>query len=224
MLGSKNIKAIVAHGKNVKFKAMDNDKLQKIKKSSTKKINRNRITSVNYRKYGTLSHVNICNGKAILPVRNFSDGQHPEAHKVSGELYAEKYTIGHKTCKPCSILCGHEGEYNGKKMAIPEYETTGLLGPTLNIFDPLAIAEWNDLCGKLGIDTITVGSVLGWAMEATEKGILQSDLKFGVQDHIEKTISDIAYRKDLGDDLANGTRWLAEKHGGKDFAINVKET
>jgi aldehyde:ferredoxin oxidoreductase len=107
-------------------------------------------------------------------------------------------------------------------MAIPEYESTGLLGPNLEVFDPVAIAKWNDQCGKLGIDTITAGSVLGWTMEATEKGLIETGLKFGSIDKIEETINDIAYRRNIGDDLANGTRKLSEKYGGKEFAIHVK--
>jgi aldehyde:ferredoxin oxidoreductase len=222
VLGSKNIKAIVAIGKKMKLKGMADNQLQKVKKTGTKYINNNRVTSKEYRNYGTNSHVKQCNRAGILPVRNFKDGSHTDAHKVSGELYAEKYTKRHKTCKPCTILCGHEGEFEGKKMAIPEYESTGLLGPNLEIFDPVAIAKWNEQCGRLGLDTITTGSVLGWAMEATEKGLIKSDLKFGSTQEVEQAINDIAYRKNLGNDLADGTRKLSEKYGGKEFAIHVK--
>jgi aldehyde:ferredoxin oxidoreductase len=222
VLGSKNIKAIVAVGEKMKLVGVKDADLQVVKKTGTKFINSNRVTSVEYRNYGTNSHINQCNKAEILPVRNFKDGSHPEAHKVSGELYAEKYTKRHKTCKPCTILCGHEGEFEGQKMAIPEYESTGLLGPNLEVFDPVAIAKWNDQCGKLGIDTITAGSVLGWTMEATEKGLIETGLKFGSIDKIEETINDIAYRRNIGDDLANGTRKLSEKYGGKEFAIHVK--
>ena len=222
VLGSKKIKAIVAVGKKMKLKGVKDAKLQKVKKTGTKFINNNKVTSIEYRGYGTNSHVNQCNKTRILPVRNFKDGSHPEAHKVSGELYAEKYTKRHKTCKPCTILCGHEGEFEGKKMAIPEYESTGLLGPNLEVFDPVAIAKWNDQCGKLGLDTITTGSVLGWAMEAAEKGLIESDLKFGSINEVEQIINDIAYRKGLGNDLAEGTKKLSEKFGGKEFAIHVK--
>ncbi|MCK4661724.1 MAG: aldehyde ferredoxin oxidoreductase family protein [Bacteroidales bacterium] len=222
VLGSKNIKAIVAIGQKIKLKPVKAQKLQSVKKLGTKYINQNYITSQKYRNFGTNSHVNICNKVGLLPVRNFSESFHLDAHKVSGELYAEKFTKRHKTCKPCSILCGHEGEFNGKVMAIPEYETTGLFGPNLEVFDPVAIAEWNDQCGKLGIDTITAGSVLAWAMEATEKGLIKSNLKFGSTKNIEQALNEIACRKGLGNDLANGTRALSEKYGGKEYAIHVK--
>lgn len=222
VLGSKNVKAIVAHGKKIKITPVDKPALDKIKKRGTKYINQNEITSVNYRKYGTNSHVLRCNASGILPVRNFTRGSHPEAEKVSGELYAQKYTKKYSTCKPCTILCGHAGEFSGHMMQIPEYESTGLLGPNIEIFDPELIAKVNDICGKVGVDTISTGGVLAWAMEATEKGLIESNLKFGKGDNLEQTIYDIANRKGLGDDLANGSRKLAEKFGGIEFAIQVK--
>ncbi len=222
VMGSKNVKAIVAHGKKIKINPVDKPSLDKAKKRGTKYINQNQVTSVNYRKYGTNTHVLQCNDSGILPVRNFTEGSHSEAHKVSGELYAEKFTKKFSTCKPCTILCGHAGEFSGEMMQIPEYESTGLLGPNLEIFDPELIAKWNDVCGKVGIDTISAGGVLAWAMEASEKGMLKSDLKFGKGDNIEQTIYDIANRKGVGDDLANGTRKLAEKFGGNEFAMHVK--
>lgn len=222
VMGSKNIKAIVACGKKLKHEAADPVLFEKQKKLGRKYINSNEITSEKYRTYGTNAHVNLCNAKGILPVQNFSDGNHPEAFKVSGELYAEKFTKKYSTCKSCAILCGHKGEFNGEMMQIPEYESTALLGPNLEIFDPVAIAQWNDSCGKLGLDTISTGNVLGWAMEASKKGLLDSSLEFGKGSNIGQTIKDIAYRKGLGNDLAEGTRILSEKYGGKDFAIHVK--
>lgn len=222
VMGSKNLKAIAVNGKKIKIIAKHPEKLQELKKLGTAYINRNSITGTAYRNFGTNSHVLKCNASKILPVRNFSSGSHSDAKNISGELYAEKFTKRHHTCKPCSILCGHEGEFNGKRMAIPEYESTGLLGSNLSVFDPVAVAEWNHLCGLLGLDSITMGSVLGWTMEATEKGLVASDLSFGKADNIAQTITDTAYRRGLGNELANGTRSLSQKFGGTEFAAHVK--
>ena len=222
VMGSKNLKAISAIGGKIKFKAKEPEKLQALKKLGTDYINQNYSTGTAYRNLGTNSHILLCNESKILPVRNFSSGSHPDAKNISGELYAEKFTRRHRTCKPCTILCGHEGEFNGEKMAIPEYESTGLLGSNLSVFDPVAIAEWNTLCGLLGMDTMTMGSVLGWTMEATEKGLIKSDLSFGKSENIARTITDTAYRKGLGNELADGTRILSQKYGGTEFAAQVK--
>lgn len=222
VLGSKNIKAIVAKGKKMAAPVSDEQALAKVKKRSIKYLNRNAITSHEYRKFGTNSHVNKCNENGLLPVRNFSESTHPEAHMISGEHYAKTFKSKYSTCKSCGILCGHKGEFNGRVMQIPEYETTGLLGSNLQIFDPVAIAKWNDTCGKLGLDTISTGGVLGWAMEATEKGLIETDLKFGEGHNIDQTLHDIANLKGFGKELAKGSRKLSEKYGGIDFAIHVK--
>ncbi len=222
VLGSKNLKGMVAKGKEFKIVPVNRKKFDRAKKTMAKYINNNTMTSYSYRNFGTMANVNLSNAAGILPVRNFTGGSHGEAHKISGEVFHEKFNTTYHTCKPCTILCGHKGTFEGKELSNPEYETTGLMGSNLEIFDPVTIARWNDVCGRMGMDTITTGGTLAWAMEATEKGLFKSDLKFGKPDNIEKTLKDIALRKGIGDELANGSRWLSKKYGGEDFAIHVK--
>ncbi len=223
VMGSKNLKGIVAHGKEFKIIPKNQEAFKVSKKLGTKYINQNNMTSVLYRKYGTNSHVVVCNETKILPVRNFAKGSHKDASKVSGELFKLEFNSTFSTCKPCTIMCGHKGTFkDGRVMQIPEYETTGLFGPNLEIFDPQLIAEWNDLAGNLGLDTISLANTLGFVMEATEKGLMKTELQFGKADNIEKHIKQIAAAKGIGAELGNGTRWLSEKYGGKDFAIHVK--
>ncbi|MBU1171428.1 MAG: aldehyde ferredoxin oxidoreductase family protein [Proteobacteria bacterium] len=223
VMGSKNLKAIVAKGKTHKIIPHDPEKLQKIVKRANKYIKNNHFVGGLYKNYGTSANVTICNTGGILPVNNFQAGSHPDAPQVSGETMAEKYPSKPSTCKPCSIGCGHKGRHpDGSMHQIPEYETVGLLGTNLGIFDAGRITEWNDLCGKMGMDTISTGSVIGWAMEAGEKGLFESDLTFGNPEGIAETISRIANKQGIGKDLGQGTRRLAEKFGGLDFAIQVK--
>jgi aldehyde:ferredoxin oxidoreductase len=135
----------------------------------------------------------------------------------------KKYNTRPSTCLPCRILCGHKGTYpDGSVRQIPEYETTSLLGPNIGIFDTDQISQWNDLCGAMGLDTISTGATIAWAMEAGEKGIFPTDLRFGRPEGVAETIEAIARREGAGDMLANGTRRLAAKHGGADFAIQIK--
>jgi aldehyde:ferredoxin oxidoreductase len=164
----------------------------------------------------------LSNKAGILPVRNFTGGSHGEAHKVSGERIMEKYNGKFDTCKPCSILCGHKATFNGTENPVPEYETTGLLGPNLEIFDPVAISEFNEICGRMGMDTISSGGTIAWAMEATEKGLFKSDLKFGSAPGVSKALLDIAHARGIGKELGMGSRWLSKKYGGEDFAMHVK--
>jgi aldehyde:ferredoxin oxidoreductase len=222
VLGAKKLKGIVAAGKEVKIVPSDRVKFSRASNRLKKYINSNSMTSVSYRNFGTNANVNLCNAAGILPVRNFTSGSHKDARHVSGEEIAENFSIKFSTCKPCSILCGHKFEAGGKMVQVPEYETTGLLGTNLEIFDPVLIAEWNDICGEMGMDTISAGGTIAWAMEAGEKKIFNTGLKFGSPRGISKTLKDIALKKGKGKELAMGSRALSKKYGGEDFAIQVK--
>jgi len=222
VMGAKNLKAIVAKGGAFKIVPKNPDRFEKVKKRATAYMNRNSPT-VNYRKFGTSSNVGWCNDGGILPVNNFQGGRHESAKKVSGEAMQERYQTRHHTCKPCTILCGHKGTLaDGSVHTVPEYETVGLLGPNLGIYDPDQIVEWNDLCGRVGVDTISTGAVLGWVMEAGEKGLLDTSLRFGSWEGVKEAILDMAHGRGFGQEMARGTRWLSEKYGGREFAVHVK--
>jgi len=222
VLGSKNLKGIVAKGKEFKILPVKKAKFDKTRKKLLKYINANDVTSKSYRNFGTNANVNLCNAGGILPVRNFTGGAHGEAHKISGEDMAEKYDTKYSTCKPCSILCGHKANFDGVVRQVPEYETTALFGSNLEIFEPVKIAEWNDQCSRLGIDTISTAGTIAWTMEATEKGLIKSNLKFGSTDGIKEMIDNISNKKGIGEDLAMGVRFLGKKYGGSNFAMHVK--
>ena len=221
VLGAKNLKAVVATGGMYKIRPANKDLFDKVKKRATSYIQRNE-SSVNYKHLGTNANLKPINDACMLPINNFKDGQHEDAHKISGETLQTKHKTKHSTCKPCTILCGHKGDFGGVERALPEYETIGLLGANIGIFDSEKIAEWNDICSEIGIDTISAGGTLAWAMEATEKGILESDLKFGKADGISEMLKSIGHREGLGNDLAEGSRALSQKYGGADYAIHVK--
>lgn len=223
VMGSKNLKAIVARGRSHKIGVHDIAKFKKVVKKANRYIQNNHFVGGLYKNFGTSANVTICNNGGILPVHNFRDGSHAQANEVSGETIKEAYGTTPSSCKFCPVRCGHKGTYaDGKEHQIPEYETIGLLGPNLGIFDMEKITLWNDLCGKLGMDTISTGAVLGWAMEAGEKNLLDSGLAFGNPDGISDVIIQTAKRSGIGKKLSQGTRRLAEKYGGNAFAIQVK--
>ncbi len=221
VLGAKNLKAVVATGGTYKIRPANKVLFDKVKKRATSYIKKNE-SSVNYKHFGTNANLKPINEACMLPINNFKDGQHSEAHKISGETIQSKHNTKHSTCKPCSILCGHKGDFGGVEKAVPEYETIGLLGSNIGVFDSDKIAEWNEICSEVGIDTISAGGTLAWAMEATEKGLLESDLSFGKAEGISEILRAIGQRDGLGDDLAEGTRALSEKFGGSEYAIHVK--
>lgn len=223
VMGAKWLKAIVARGGKFKIVPKNIRLFQKVHQKAVRQINANLITGRLYRNYGTAANFKFCQRGNIVPVENFRYGDHELVDHVTGEAMEAKYKTRPYTCVPCSILCGHKGNYpDGAVRKIPEYETTAMLGPNLGIYDTDWISRWNDQCGRLGLDTISTGSTLAFAMEAGERGLLATNLKFGSPDGIAETIEDIAYRRRFGAELANGTRWLSEKYGGKEFAMQVK--
>jgi len=222
VMGSKNLKAVVSRGKEVQYEPVLPELFQKTTAKAKKYIHRNNM-SKGYRAFGTNTNVRPGIKKGFSPVHNFRDRYHPDTEKTSGEAMAKRYNTRHSACRHCSVLCGHKGVFpDGKMRQIPEYETIGMFGSNIDNFDPDRIAVWNEEMNELGMDTISAGGTLAWAMEAGEKGIRETDLKFGHVDNISSTLKDIALRRGAGDELADGTKHLSEKYGGKDFAMHVK--
>ncbi|MDY6903435.1 MAG: aldehyde ferredoxin oxidoreductase family protein [Thermodesulfobacteriota bacterium] len=222
VMGAKQLKGLVAKGKHYKIVPKNQKAFKKIKKKANNFINANPWTSVANRLYGTLSIVNNTKSSGLLPVRNFQDGTSANAYKITGETVRRQYNPKHHICKPCTIMCGKKAVFNGQEMPVPEYETMGLLGSNLDIFDPAIIAQWNKICGDMGMDTMSAGGTVAWVMEAAEKGLVQSDLRFGNPDGVSEALYDIGYSREFGKEMAGGSRGLSEKYGGADFAMNVK--
>lgn len=222
VMGSKNLKGIVAEGGVFKILPADQKRFDKVKRKALAWINRNQMTSVVYRKYGTPANTNLSNAAGILPVNNFSAGSHPDAYKISGEGMKAEFDTKPHTCKPCSILCGKKGTFAGKNLPVPEFETVGLLGSNIGVFDPVVITEWNRLCAEMGMDTISAGGTIAWVMEAAKRDIIESPLRFGSPEGIADALMDIAYMRGFGAEMALGSRELSRRYGGEDFAIQVK--
>ncbi len=222
VMGAKRLKAIVATGRAYSIEPADPKAFAKYNERARKYINRNAFV-LGYRAYGTNFGVNPGVDSGFAPVRNFRDRTDERCRALSGEAMAERYDTRHAACAPCTVLCGHKGTYpDGATRHIPEYETVGLWGGNVLNFDPDLVALWNDRMNELGIDTISCGGTASWAMEAAEKGLRPSELAFGKTENIPAMLDDIAYRRGEGAELAEGTRRLARRYGGLDFAIQVK--
>lgn len=222
VMGAKNLKAIVARGGNFKILPADPELFEKAKQKAARYIKSNIMTSATYTTFGTRANVVPSNKANILPINNFSDGHDDRAVNLSGEVINRAHHTSHSTCKPCSILCGQKGEFGGKVLPVPEFETVGLLGSNLGIFDTNRIAEFNRICGEMGMDTISAGGTLAWVMEASAKALVESPLKFGSADGVVQALTDMAHCRGFGAEMARGVRSLSEKYGGKEFAMHVK--
>ncbi|MCP3876462.1 MAG: aldehyde ferredoxin oxidoreductase family protein [Desulfobacteraceae bacterium] len=221
VMGSKNLKAIVAVKGKYSIVPVHKNQFRKHNKRANQYIIRNKISRMN-RQFGTAANAKPIIKNNMLPVNNFTYGNHPKANDITGEVIKENHNTSYHTCKPCSILCGHKGKFDGKITNVPEYETLALLGANIGIFDPNKISRFNEICNKKGMDTISAGGTLAWVMEATQKGLVKTNLKFGSSKQIEKALETIANLEGFGKQMAKGSRELSNEFGGKEFAIQVK--
>ena len=222
VFGAKRLKAVLARGVQVSIHPSDPERFARSRSKARTYLLRNETTGRLYRNFGTNTNLNLNNAASILPVRNFQLGRHDQAFRLSGERIREIFETRHHTCKPCSILCGHQGRVGESMLPVPEYETMALLGTNLGVFDPEQIFEWNRICNTLGMDTISAGGTLAWLMEAGAQRLIETGLRFGSPAGISDILFDIALARGLGRDLGRGTRWLAGHYGGQDFAMHVK--
>jgi aldehyde:ferredoxin oxidoreductase len=156
-----------------------------------------------------------------LPTRNYQEAQFEHASEISGEAIHKEYDVKPEPCCPCPIACPATLD---DKHDRPEYETLAMLGSNTGNKDLHAIVEANTLCNRLGLDTISTGGVLGFAMECSQKGIIEEDIEFGKPEQLRELIRKIAYREGIGDLLANGVRKASEELGkeAEGIAVHVK--
>lgn len=221
VMGSKNLKAVVASGSK-KVPVHDEEGFKGVVKKWIQLLKDNPATGEILPSYGTANLINTANATGTLPTRNFARGTFELAEQVSGEAMAEKHLVKNIGCVSCTIRCGRQVRMGDKIVKGPEYETLGLLGPNLENGDLMKIIEWNYQLDLLGMDTISAGSSIGFAMELNEKGLWNNGLEFGKTDNVAAVFEDIAYRRGIGADLAEGVKRLAEKYGGGDFAMHSK--
>lgn len=178
---------------------------------------------------GMLPNVNEATG---LPYRNHQDDRVPDVSTIHHEVI-DSYITGREACSSCNVICGAvlEFERDGRSYRSErlDHESCWALGPLCGILDLTAIMEANYLCDQMGIDTMTAGSTIAWAMEMTEKGLLTKDetdgldFTFGNADVLRPALLSIGAREGFGGVLALGSRGAARKLGkGEEYAMQVK--
>ena len=221
VMGSKNVKAVAARG-NGRITVADRDRFLTLKKEIAEKIRENAISGGGLPRFGTAVLVNIINENYILPTRNFQTAHFPAAENVSGERMADTILSGKMGCQTCVIQCGRDIEIEGKRTAGPEYETIWAFGPDCGIDDLAAVSEANNLCNDLGLDTISTGSTIACAMELSEKGYIDEEIRFGDAEQMVDLARRIGYRDGIGDELAEGSFRFARRHGHPELSMSVK--
>lgn len=222
LMGSKNLKAVVASGTNL-VKVKNVDKYRKLCIKWTNRLKTHPLTGVQLPKLGTAGLLTTMNTRHILATKNFSQGQFEGYEKISGEELTEKHLVRNVGCLTCPIQCARVVNVKGKEVKGPEVETLGLLGANILNDNMEKILEWNNELDELGMDTISLAGTIAFAMELNEKGVWNNGLSFGKIDNLSDMFDKIAHREgEVGNLLAEGTKRLGEKFGGKEYCINAK--
>ena len=221
VMGWKNLKAITAAGSHT-VPVQNQEKTKAWIKKWFAYLQKHPLTGDQLPRLGTAGLVSSMQMHGLLSTKNYSAGQFEDFEQVSGEYLAENFNITNKGCQTCPIRCARTVQVQGKNVKGPELETLGLLGGNICNNDLQKILDWNYQLDELGMDTISTANTIAWAMEANEKGLWDNGLKFGSVEDLSAIFDDIAHRRGIGDELAQGSKRLSEKYGGKEFAMHVK--
>ncbi len=231
VMGSKNLKAIAVRGDRG-IQVADKMALQEAVEEAVGAILGDPLYEA-AKTYGTLAITPLAQALGFLPTRNFQESTFGGAEKLSGKIFLEKYATKHKGCYNCPVACSRfyrvpDGPYVSTRGEGPEYESVSALGAKCGNDNFEAILHANTLCNQLGLDTISTGNVIAWAMECCEKGILSQaqleglDLRFGNDGAMIELIKKIAAREGIGDLLAEGSYRASQKIGGGDWVVHSK--
>ena len=230
VFADKKVKALVARWGSVTMKTnnpADIDAVKKVTKKHAKEINELDPKQRRMATVGTTHIVPIMNDHDCLPVNNFQYGTHPEGKNVGEDVYDRIFDKGFDGCwKGCAVACAHmvkdfvpvSGPYKGKKVVVdgPEYETAAGCGSNLGIFDPFAVLEINFYCDAYGLDTISVGTAIGFVMECYERGLIADqhtggmDLSFGNKVNALELIHQMAEGEGFGAIVGKGIRQMKQ--------------
>ena len=227
VMGSKNLKAISVSGTG-SVNVADPDEFGRLVLQVREALSSDPKAGHHYHLYGTSGGVLGANEDGSLPAYNFSVAGIDDAYPISGQCFVEKgYLANRVGCFACTIGCHRyttvkDGRFLGTHAGGPEYETVVSLGAGTGVVDTEVVLKANELCNIMGLDTISTGVVIQWAMESYERGVLSNadtdglELRFGNSDALLALICKIASREDkLGDLLAEGVQ-RASKKVGKD--------
>ena len=231
VMGAKNLKAIAVRGTQ-RPHYYDETKLRQSVREAIVKI---KEANMGMSLWGTAGGIPKAEASGDFPLKNWREGSWPEgAEKLSGQRIRETIFVRDYRCFACPIGCGKDVKVveNGQEKTAsgPEYETIAGFGGMCLVDDLNAVALANDLCNRLGLDTISVSSAIAFAIEAFERGLIGREdtggleLMWGDGKAVIRLVEDIAYRRGIGELLAKGVRKAAQELGGEAeaFAVHVK--
>jgi aldehyde:ferredoxin oxidoreductase len=226
--GAKNLKAVAAHRGIHPAVAHPGELARLAGKLRERSLG---PATAKYRTLGTTANLALFNRLAALPSWNFRRSTFPAAERLSGETLASDRRVRRRSCAGCTVGCEHvfRSARTGAARRL-EYETLFALGPLVGVDDPDAVLAAAEVCDRLGMDTISAGGTVAWALEAEERGLLEAaglgplGASFGDGDGIAGVLEAIGSRSGVGDLLAEGSLRAARAVGGgaEGFAMQVK--
>lgn len=234
VMGSKNLKAVAIKGTNeIRFK--DKESILDTSRWYASYFKENPL-SLGFYLYGTAGGTLRTSEGGMLPTRNFREGSFDKAEDISGQRMAETILIKREGCFACPVKCKRVVKVDRDDLKVdpkfggPEYETIGAMGSMCGIGNLEVISKAHELCNDLGLDTISAGVTISFAMECYEKGIIDNtitegiDLNFGNSNALLKLIEDIAHVRGFGSILSKGTKRVSKifGEGSEKFAMHVK--
>ncbi|UCE55571.1 MAG: aldehyde ferredoxin oxidoreductase family protein [Desulfobacterales bacterium] len=228
LFGSKNLKAAAVRGTG-RLTIADPPGFMKLCQELDHRI----MTHPEYdrrRDMGSTLLMKALNGIGILPTNHFQDGVCNYVDRISGETLAEKYKVKNKSCFNCNIHCSRYYLTNGIESEGPEYETLCSYTCRIGIDDLEFALKMNAFLNRMGMDSLSSGETIGWAMECVQRGLLTKDdfdgldFTWGNRKTVEKLLSMIIRREGIGDAFAEGTLSLARRYGKgtEEYALQVK--
>ncbi|MBU1565755.1 MAG: aldehyde ferredoxin oxidoreductase family protein [Proteobacteria bacterium] len=225
VMGAKLVKAVVFQGDRKRTYADPEGVAEYARNFSSTNMEHPGVKA--YKKMGTTMMVTLMNNVGAFPARYWNQGSCDHAEEISGERYHAEHEVKPHACAKCFMACGRmarllKGRHKDLKLEGPEYETIYSFGGLCMITEMEEIAYLNDLCDRLGMDTITAGNLCALLMEAKSKGRVEYPMQYGDADQVVALIEKIAAREDIGDVLADGIIAASEQWGLSDLAIHVK--
>lgn len=234
VFGSKNLKAIVIRGRSQGISCANIDEVMRLQREHRIKMASNPV-GIARMKYGTPWTLGGTNKIGMLPTKNFSTGHFENAEALFGHLALERLTIGNRSCIGCIEACSKITKIKTEDgqdlfMEGPEYETLALFGSNLGITDIRSIIVSNEICDRLGIDTISAANTIGFVMECFERGFLDTSktggisIKFGDSVATHRILEMMGKCEGFGAVMSKGCRYVAQivGHDSQKFAMQIK--
>jgi aldehyde:ferredoxin oxidoreductase len=225
VMGSKRLKAIVFNG-DAKRRLADRRAVADLARALAREAKDHPVVQA-YKSKGTPNMVRVMNQAGAFPTRYWSEGSYDKWEQISAEALHERCDVSPKACLKCFLACGRmttvkTGRHAGLRIEGPEYETIYAFGGLCLIDSIEEIAYLNDICDRLGMDTMTAGNLCGLAIEAARRGKIDYAIDYGDVDAIAALLRKIAYGEEIGALLARGIKAAARVWDLEDLAVHVK--